>query len=111
MDYVIGFLLGMAAVWLWPRLRRQFGQKPKQEDAAASAVPLISVAADAGPSPTTPAEPQSLSSRLTALFNAIDPETNTSAHPRELIANPKFAEARRLLADKSVPSPSCATTP
>jgi ATP-dependent Clp protease ATP-binding subunit ClpC len=102
-DYLIGFLLGMAVVWLWPRLRRQFGQSAEQDRASASAVPLISVATDAGLSPSAATEPESLSSRLTALFNAIDPETNTSAHPRELIANSKFAEARRLLADENVP--------
>ncbi len=67
--------------------------RPEQQSTPASPVPLISI----------PAEPESLSSRLTALFNAIDPETNTSAHARELIANSKFTEARRLLADRSVP--------
>ena len=52
-DYFIAFLLGMAAVWLWPRLRQYFRQSPEQGRTSATPVPLIAVPADADPSPST----------------------------------------------------------
>ena len=106
MKYLIGFLLGMTVVWLWPRLRKHFGDaSAPQGGETPSPVPLISVPAPAVGTPAveTNAEQESLTSRLTALFSAVDAEVNTSASARELANHPKFVEARRLLADKNVP--------
>ena len=108
MKYLIGFLLGIAAVWLWPRLRHSLGlaSAPPASGATptgetAPPVPLISF--PSAPAATALAEAESLTSRLTALFNAIDAEVNTSASARELASHPKFVEARSLLADTQVP--------
>ena len=106
MKYLIGFLLGMTVVWLWPRLRKHFGDaSAPQGGETPSPVPLISVPAPAVGTPAveTNAEQELLTSRLTALFSAVDAEVNTSASARELANHPKFVEARRLLADKNVP--------
>ena len=50
-----------------------------------------------------PADPDVHASRLRELLALIDAEINTSASARELAANPRFVEARRLLADDAVP--------
>jgi len=112
LKYLIGFLLGIAAVWLWPRLRQSLGLAPAPHASGAaptgetaSPIPLISTPnpSAAGFPTTITDEAESLTSRLTALFNTIDAEVNTSASARELASHPKFVEARRLLADTTVP--------
>jgi len=111
LKYLIGFLLGIAAVWLWPRLRQSLGLAPAPHASGAaptgetaSPIPLISTPNPSAGFPTTITdEAESLTSRLTALFNAVDAEVNTSASARELASHPKFVEARRLLADTTVP--------
>lgn len=119
MKYLTSVMLGMAIAWLWPHLRQGLrrvfagvipqaapGSKPQAPSpAAAASAAANAVAAVTGDmtSPVATAEPQSLASRLQELFELIEAELNTSAPARELAANPRLLEARRLLADSSVP--------
>jgi ATP-dependent Clp protease ATP-binding subunit ClpC len=85
----------MAVVWLWPRLREGLrralgGDGPEVGPAAPT--PVIA-----------PAEPGNRESRLRELFASINVDINTSAHARELAADPRFSEAQRLLVDDDVP--------
>ncbi len=115
MEYLVPILLGMAIVWLWPRLREglrralssdsagaQPGSAPQMSPAAVTSSTNAEMAG--APTPTiAPSQSESLMSRLRELFALIDAEINTSAPARELAADSRFVEARRLLADDSVP--------
>ena len=121
MKYLVAVILGLAIGWLWSRVR---GQQPSMiagnpEDVElppAELVAEILPSEPPAPDTITSAEPEAepapeaaaadhdaLAIRLRELLALIDAEINTSAPARELAANPRFLEARRLLAEDTVP--------
>lgn len=116
MKYLIGVLLGVALTWYWPRVRQfyldldQWILRRVRRTGTSAPSPLVNPAAlpqsSAQPAPTDVVltiATSPLSDRLQTLFNRADTEINTSSTARELAHHPLFAEARALLADKSVP--------
>jgi ATP-dependent Clp protease ATP-binding subunit ClpC len=107
-SYLIYVLIGMALAWNWPRIQKGYRDlgawatsRIKRDEAqlAATAQPLVSTSNAA----SAEASAAQLSDRLRALYARADTEINTSSTARELETHPIFAEARALLADKSVP--------
>ena len=114
MKYFVAVILGVAIGLNWPRLRQWL-----RWNSAADATQKVAAAEPARPAPvaqeppiatpadrasaTAPADLDTRTTRLRELLALIDAEVNTSAPARELAANPRFAEARRLLADDAVP--------
>lgn len=116
MKYLIGVLIGVALTWYWPRLRQFYLDLDrwiltKTRGAGASAARPSVIPEVSPPSSTQPASTDvvltaaasPLADRLQLLFNRADTEINTSSTARELAHHPLFAEARALLADKTVP--------
>lgn len=104
----IAVLVGIAIVWLWPRLReglrRALSRVRETKWASGTEAPVQpALLADTEVPAPIPAEPENPTARLRELFTSIDAAINPSVHARELEADPRFLEARRLLADPAVP--------
>jgi hypothetical protein len=110
LEYVVAVVVGMAIVWVWPRLRDGLrralngGGAAKSESGKEAPAPTeAALPANTEVAAPTPAEPQNPSTRLRELFTSIDAAINPSVPAREIEADPRFLEARRLLADTTVP--------
>ncbi len=107
---LIFLLLGAGLVWLWPQakpyMQRLIDEAEKDETATkdSKSASAAGSAGDAASKATAESDAAlALTRRLRELYGVADDELDHTAHAREVSANAKFQEARRLLVDKAVP--------
>jgi ATP-dependent Clp protease ATP-binding subunit ClpC len=111
LKYLICVLVGVALGWYWPRIRKAYAEADRWilsktvDGGSGLPAPMVATGSAIGTAPeaaATEATPP-LADKLRALFERADNEINVSSTAGELAGHPLFVEARKLLADESVP--------